>query len=63
MKDMDLVSVFSMKISCLLKGCLFSIICFGNFVKTQVGIAAWIHIWVFCTDPLAFISVFMPVSY
>jgi hypothetical protein len=31
---------------------------FGNFVKTLVAIASWIHIWVFDSVPLVFMSVF-----
>jgi hypothetical protein len=27
---------------------------FGTFVKDQVGIALWIHIWVFYSVPLVF---------
>jgi hypothetical protein len=34
---------------------------FGTFVKNQVGIATWIHIWAFYSVPLVFISVFVPV--
>jgi hypothetical protein len=30
----------------------------GAFVKNQVGVAAWIHIWVFYSVPLVFISAF-----
>jgi hypothetical protein len=29
--------------------------------KNQVGIAVWIHIWVFFSVPQVFISVFAPV--
>jgi hypothetical protein len=34
---------------------------FCAFIKNQVGIAAWVHIWVFSSVPLVFISVFVPV--
>jgi hypothetical protein len=34
---------------------------FDAFVKNQVGIAVWIHIWVFYSVPLVFTSVFVPV--
>jgi hypothetical protein len=34
---------------------------FGIFVKNQVGVAAWIHIWVFYSAPLVFIYVFVSV--
>jgi hypothetical protein len=33
----------------------------GTFVKNQVGIAAWIHIWVFYSVQQVFLSVFVPV--
>jgi hypothetical protein len=33
----------------------------GAFVKNQVGIAVWIHIWEFYSVPLVFMSVFVPV--
>jgi hypothetical protein len=34
---------------------------FGTFVKTQVGIASWLHIWVLCSVPLVSIPAFVPV--
>jgi hypothetical protein len=34
---------------------------FGTFVKNEVGIVVWIHIWIFYSVPLVFRSVFMPV--
>jgi hypothetical protein len=33
----------------------------GSFVKNQLCIAAWIHIWVFYSVLLVFMSVFVPV--
>jgi hypothetical protein len=35
----------------------------GAFVKNQVGVAVWIHIWVFYSVPLVFMSAFVPVPY
>jgi hypothetical protein len=32
---------------------------FGTFVKNQVGIAVWIHIWVLYSVPLAFMPGFV----
>jgi hypothetical protein len=34
---------------------------FGSFVKNQVGIALWVHVSVFCSVPLVFICVFVPL--
>jgi hypothetical protein len=34
---------------------------FGAFVKSQVGVAAWIHIWVFYSVPLVLMFVSVPV--
>jgi hypothetical protein len=45
----------------LWRGCLFFTYVFGTFVKNQVSIAAWIHIWVLNSVPLVFVSVFVPV--
>jgi hypothetical protein len=33
---------------------------FAVFVKTQVGLDAWIHIWIFYSVLLVFMSVFVP---
>jgi hypothetical protein len=32
-----------------------------TFAKNQIGIARWIHIWIFCSVLLVFMSLFMPV--
>jgi hypothetical protein len=34
---------------------------FGTFVKNEVGIVVWIHICIFYSVPLVFMSVFVPV--
>jgi hypothetical protein len=66
MKDIDLVSVFCMQISSfpsnIVEEAVFSpSYDFGFFVKNQVSIDTWVHIWVFYSVPLVFISVFVPV--
>jgi hypothetical protein len=33
----------------------------GTFVKNQVGVAVWIHIWVLYSVLLVFMTVFVPV--
>jgi hypothetical protein len=38
-----------------------SLYVFDTFVENHMGIVAWIHIWVFYSVPLVFMSVFMPV--
>jgi RsiW-degrading membrane proteinase PrsW (M82 family) len=65
-KDINLLSVFCMQMSSFPKtvaeAVFSSSYVLGTFVKIQVGVAGWIHIWVFYPVPLIFISVFMPVS-
>jgi hypothetical protein len=39
-----------------------SLYVFDAFVKNQVDIADWIHIWVFYSVPLVFISVFIAMA-
>jgi hypothetical protein len=34
---------------------------FGAFVENEVGVVVWIPIWVLCSVPLVFMSVFVPV--
>jgi hypothetical protein len=33
----------------------------GNFVEAQLSLAAWVCIWVFYSDPLVILSVFVPI--
>jgi hypothetical protein len=48
----------------LLEEAAFSPSCvFGALVKNQVGVAAWIHGWVFYLVPLVFMSVFVPIPH
>jgi hypothetical protein len=65
-KDRDLVSVFYMWISSFpssicWRGCLFSIVCLGSFVEVQLAIAMWVYVWVFCSELLVFLSVFVSI--
>jgi hypothetical protein len=62
---MDIVSAFCIKYlvspAHLLKRLSFLHCMFlGDFVKNQFGIAVWIHIWIFYSVLLVFISVFVP---
>jgi hypothetical protein len=34
---------------------------FSSFVKDKLVIVVWLHIWVLCSVPLVFMSVFVPV--
>jgi hypothetical protein len=63
---MDLVSVFCKQIgtfpTTFVEEAVFSqSYVFGIFVKNKMGIAFCIHIWVLCSVPLVFISVFVLV--
>jgi hypothetical protein len=63
-KDRDLVSVFCKQIPSFSRGkeAVFSLsYVLGTFVKNQVGISAWIHIWVFYCVLLVFITLSVPV--
>jgi hypothetical protein len=60
---MNLVSAFGRQIPLFpakfVEEAVFSsVYVFGDFVKNKVGIAVWIHILVFYSVPLVFISVF-----
>ena len=35
----------------------------ASFVKDKVTIGSWIYLWAFCSVPLIYISVFVPVPY
>jgi hypothetical protein len=65
--DVDLVSVFCRWLTTFpsnirVEEAVFSpSYIFGTFVKNEVDIAVWIHIRVFYSVPLVFMSVFVPV--
>jgi hypothetical protein len=41
---------------------LFSPSCvLGYFVEDQLAVGAWVYVWIFYSDPLVFLSVFVPV--
>jgi hypothetical protein len=62
---MDLVSVFCRQIlfpATFVEEAVFSpLYVFGTFVKKKMGVVVWIHILVFYSVSLIFISVFVPV--
>jgi hypothetical protein len=33
----------------------------GSFVEDQLAIDAWVFVWLFYSDPLVFLSVFVPI--
>jgi hypothetical protein len=33
----------------------------GSFVEDQLAIDAWVYVWIFCSDLLVFLSVFVPI--
>jgi hypothetical protein len=43
------------------RGCLSPSYIFGTFVKNEVGVVVWVHIWVLYSVPLVFMSVLVPV--
>ena len=47
----------------LLKRLSFSSLSILAFVIDQLTVDAWIYFWAFCSVPLIYISVFVPVSY
>jgi hypothetical protein len=65
-KDRDLVSVFYMWISsfpaAFVEEAVFSPLCvLGSFVKDQLAIDAWVYVWIVYSDPLVFLSTFVPI--
>jgi hypothetical protein len=63
-KDMDLVPVSACRYpifpaTFVEETVFFPSYVLGAFVKNQVGIAVWIHIWVFYSVPLVFICVLL----
>jgi hypothetical protein len=59
---MDLVSVFGMQLYSFVEEATFSpSYVLDTFIKNQVGIGVWIHLYVFCSVPLVFMSVLGPV--
>jgi hypothetical protein len=67
-KDRDLVSVFYMWISsfpaAFVEEAVFSPSCaLGSFVEDQLTVDAWVYVWVFYSDPLVFLSVFVPCCF
>ena len=41
----------------------FPLYLLASFVKDKVTICSWIYLWAFYSDPLIYISVFVPVPY
>ena len=42
---------------------LFLIVRFWHLYLRAVDIHAWVYFWAFCSSPLVYVSVFMPVPY
>jgi hypothetical protein len=66
MTAMDLISLFAGRYpiftATFVEGVVFSpSYVYGDFVKNKVGIIVWIHIQVFYSVPLVFLSVFESV--
>jgi hypothetical protein len=59
----DLVSVFYCGYpnfpAAIVKEVVFSPSCvLSYFVEDQLAVAAWVYVWVFCSSPLVFVSIF-----
>jgi hypothetical protein len=65
--ERDPVSVFYMWISSFPSSVFekadFSPFVFGSFVKDQLAVDAWVYVWVFYSDPLVYLSVFVLIPY
>jgi hypothetical protein len=67
MRDRDLVSVFYMWISTFpitiyWRGCLFSNVCFGTFVKNEMAVSCLGLFLILCYIPLVNLFVFVPFT-
>jgi hypothetical protein len=38
-------------------------VCLDSFVEYLEAIEEWVSVWVFYSDPLVFLSVFLPIAY
>jgi hypothetical protein len=63
--ELILAQIFYMWISSfpssIWRGCLFSIVCFGFFCWRSVGCSCVDFVWVFYSNPLVFLAVFVPI--